>query len=67
MENLQKEGVKPFDRLKMPPAVLYLFMFSLFAVFSFTYMTNEELDVEKLTRRNYLLAMKKLKTKVEYE
>jgi hypothetical protein len=51
----------------MPPAVLYLFMFSLFAVFSFSYMTNEELDVEKLTRRNYLLAMKKLKTKVEYE
>ena len=51
----------------MPPAVLYLFMVSLFAVFSFSYMTNEELDVEKLTRRNYLLAMKKLKTKVEYE
>lgn len=59
MENLKVEGVKPLDRLKIPPWVIYSFFFSIFAMLSFKAYTNEEYDLQQLSRRNMLLAMKK--------
>lgn len=45
MENLKVEGVKPLDRLKIPPWVIYSFFFSIFAMLSFKAYTNEEYDL----------------------
>jgi hypothetical protein len=45
MENLKVEGVKPLDRLKIPPWVLYSFLFSLFAMISYKAHTDEEYDL----------------------
>jgi hypothetical protein len=46
MENLKQEAVKPMDRLKIPPAVLYMFLFSLFAMIAYKSHTDTELDTE---------------------
>lgn len=67
MENLKQEAVKPMDRLKIPPAVLYMFLFSLFAMIAYKSHTDTELDTEQLSRRNMLLAIKKQKSGIDYE
>lgn len=58
MESLRHDTVKPFDRLKMPPWFLYLFVFSLVASVATKYMNDKNLNFEALKRKNYLLAMK---------
>lgn len=59
MTELAHEEVKPLDRLKLPPWVIYMMVFSLFATVAYTAINDQDLDIEKLTRKNMLLAMKK--------
>lgn len=57
--DLKHEGTKITDRIKIPPWVIYILVFGIFIIISFKSYTAEELDLEKLQRRNVLLAMKK--------
>jgi hypothetical protein len=59
MENLKMDATKPFDRLKLPPAALYLLLFCIFAMFTYQNSNDKTIDTEHLIRKNMLLAMKK--------
>ena len=58
MENLKHEAIKPMDRLKIPPYVLYFVVFATFAMITYKANTDETLDTEHLSRKNMLLAIK---------
>ena len=58
MENLRHDPVKPFDRIKMPPAFLYLFFMFLFGMMYDQRRQSQELDITLITTKNMLLAMK---------
>jgi hypothetical protein len=51
--------VKPLDRLKIPPWLLYLLVFSAFAYLAMTMQESEEANIEELSKKNILFAMKK--------
>lgn len=59
IENLQHDPVKPLDRIKTPAWMLWGTLFLIFAQIVLTNVQEEELDLEKMTRRNMLLAMKR--------
>jgi hypothetical protein len=48
IENLKAESIKPFDRLKIPPAIMYLVIFSLFGMFQIHRFKKDENDIEYL-------------------
>jgi hypothetical protein len=43
LDNLRHDPVKPFDRLKIPPFVIYLFVFGGMIYMMATYYDNQEL------------------------
>ena len=59
VENLQHDHVKPLDRLKIPPWLLYSTVLFFIVWVGMYGELHEEMDLEKMTRRNMLLAMKK--------
>ena len=63
---LKHDGTKPIDRLKVPLWLIYVWVFSGFMLFAFRSYSKEEEDLEKLQRRNTLLAMKKQQHRIEY-
>ena len=67
LDNLRHDEVKPLDRIKIPPFVLYLVVLCGFAYMGMMYLENEELQSETLSRRNLLKAMKKSQEQIEYK
>lgn len=67
LENLKMEAVKPFDRLKIPPAILYILIFGFVAMIGVSKFTKDENDIDYLMRRNLLLAMKKQQSMLVYD
>jgi hypothetical protein len=61
IEKLQHEPVKPLDRLKIPPWLVFGTVFLFIVWIGFFNELEQELSVERMTRRNMLLAMKKTK------
>ena len=59
IENLTHEPVKPLDRMKIPPWAIYTIVFCIFGLLGTRSWFDEELDAEKMMRRNMLLAMKR--------
>lgn len=59
IENLQHDHVKPLDRLKIPAWVLWGTLFIFFVEISKQKLQNEDMDIERVTRKNMLLAMKR--------
>lgn len=59
MENLKHEAIKPLDRLKIPPFVVYFIVFGTFAIITLKRTSDESLDTQHLIRKNMLLAIKK--------
>jgi len=57
--NLKHEDVKPFDRLKVPPFLIYGIVFGALLYFAALFYENDELRLETLQKRNLLLAMKR--------
>lgn len=57
--NLQHDPVKPLDRVKIPPWLLYLLFFSAFGYVVMSMQEQEESNIEELQKKNLLLAMKK--------
>ena len=45
MSNLMHEPVKPLDRFKIPPWLLYLLVFSIFAYFVVRVQNDKGLDI----------------------
>lgn len=65
--NLQHDPVKPLDRLKIPPFLLYMLALAgILYVMAFL-QDSEELEFHNLARKNILLAMKKTQERLEYE
>lgn len=65
--NLKHDPVKPLDRLKIPPFLLYMLVLGAFLYVMATMRDSEEMDFQNLAKKNLLLAMKKTQDKVEYE
>jgi hypothetical protein len=57
--NLQHDPVKPLDRLKVPPWLLYAFFLAGFAYVAMSMESTESTNLEELSKKNLLLAMKK--------
>ena len=57
--NLQHDPVKPLDRVKVPPWLLYLMVLAAFGYVAMTMQESEETNLEELSKKNILLAMKK--------
>ena len=64
--NLKHDAVKPLDRLKIPPFLLYMLVLGAFLYVMATMRDSEEMDFQNLAKKNILLAMKKTQDKVEY-
>ena len=58
MENLKHDKVKPFDRIKIPPVVLYGIFGCFILILLAKMLEDQEQSSEKLTRRSLLLAMR---------
>lgn len=67
IEKLQHEPVKPFDRVKIPPWLIVGTLFMFFAWIGYFYEKEEEMNLERMTRRNMLLAMRKTKEEKDTE
>ena len=67
MANLAHDPVKPLDRLKIPPWLIYGVVFSLFAYFVVRTSSEKGLDIEQLRRENMLKAMRANREKVVYD
>lgn len=61
IENLTHDPVKPLDRLKVPPFLIFVGFFLLIAYGGIIHLNNEDLQTDTLIRRNLLLAMKQTK------
>jgi hypothetical protein len=48
LSNLAHEGTKATDRIKVPPAVMYIFALLIIIIINFRKYTNDELNLEKL-------------------
>lgn len=64
--NLQHDPVKPLDRVKIPPFLLYALLFGGLCYFMLQLQDSEELDYQNLAKKNILLAMKKTQDRLEY-
>ena len=67
MGNLMHEPVKPLDRFKIPPFVLYALVFGIFGYFVVRTGSDKGLNIEQLRRENMLKAMRKNREKVLYD
>ncbi|CDW90586.1 UNKNOWN [Stylonychia lemnae] len=67
MNNLKHDPVKPLDRLKVPPFLIYFVFFGTILGLMYQAQNAKDLNFEELQRRNTLLAMKKTQEKIEYE
>ena len=57
--NLQHDPVKPLDRLKIPPFLLYLLVLGGILYVVTMMQDSEETGFQELSKKNLLLAMKK--------
>jgi hypothetical protein len=57
--NLKHDPVKPLDRLKIPPFLLYMLILGAFLYVIVTMRDSEEMEFQNLAKKNLLLAMKK--------
>jgi len=67
MANLAHDPVKPLDRLKIPPWLLYMCVFSFFAFFVMKTQNEKGLNIEQLRRENMLKAMRSNREQVLYD
>ncbi len=67
MANLAHDPVKPLDRLKIPPWLLYGCVFSIFAFFVIKTSNEKGLNIEQLRRENMLKAMRANREEVLYD
>lgn len=65
--HLRHDEVKPLDRLKIPPFLLYLMVLGGLIYVMATMQDSEEMSFQNLAKKNILLAMKKTQDKIEYE
>lgn len=63
MENLKHDHVKPFDRIKIPPVIIYGILCCFVLILLAKMLEDQEQTSEKLTRRSLLLAMRKSQQK----
>lgn len=66
LNNLKHDETKPLDRLKVPPWMIYIMFFGLFAFCFLTFQEQEDTSFVALQRKNILLAMKKTQERMEY-
>jgi len=67
MAELAHDPVKPLDRLKIPPWLIYFSVFSVFAFFVVKTDNEKGLNIEQLRRENMLKAMKTNREKLLYD
>jgi hypothetical protein len=58
LEYLKHDRVRPLDRLKIPPFLIYIIVFGGILYLMAAYYDNAELQFETLSKRNMLLAMR---------
>jgi hypothetical protein len=61
MQNLKHDHVKPLDRIKLPPYVIYCFVFLFGSMALMKHINNDDDNVEAVSRKAILNAMKKTK------
>jgi hypothetical protein len=61
MENLKHDHVKPLDRIKLPPYVIYAFIFLFSATIAIKVVNDDDENIEAVSRKALLIAMKKSK------
>jgi len=54
LEGLKHDPVKPLDRLKIPPWLLYFVIFGGILLFMFDAQNNKDINFKELQRRNIL-------------
>jgi hypothetical protein len=59
LENLKHDHVKPLDRLKIPPFVIYIWFFGAIIYVFMKYFENEEFHFDKMQRKNLLLSARR--------
>lgn len=62
--NLRHDPVKPLDRLKIPPFLLYLLFGGGLLYVLAMFKESEEMSFENLAKKNLLLAMKHTQDKI---
>lgn len=67
MGNLVHDPVKPLDRFKIPPWLVYSVIFSLFAYFGMKTNQDKGLNLEVLRRENMLKAMRANREQILYD
>ena len=67
MANLAHEPVKPLDRIKIPPWLIYSCVFSVFAFFVVRTSNEKGLNIEQLRRENMLKAMRSNRENLLYD
>ena len=67
MANLAHDAVKPLDRFKIPPWLLYGVIFSVFAYVGMKSNTDKSLNIEVLRRENMLKAMRSNREQIVYD
>jgi hypothetical protein len=65
--NLRHDPVKPLDRLKIPPFLLYLLAMGGILYVVTMLQDTEEVGFQELSKKNLLLAMKKTQDRIEYK
>jgi hypothetical protein len=65
LDNLRHDPVKPLDRIKIPPFMIFGILFLTFSMILFVKLENEEMDLEQMQKRNVLLAAKKTQEHIE--
>lgn len=65
--NLKHDPVKPLDRVKLPPFILYIGALSCIIYFAMMARDKEELEFQELAKKNLLLAVKKTQERIEYK
>ena len=59
LNNLRHDDVKPLDRLKIPPFLIYMLVFGGILYCMASFQDSEEMNFQNLAKKNILLAMKK--------
>ena len=67
LANLAHDPVKPLDRWKIPPYMVYMCIFSIFAFYVLRTSQDKGLNIETLRRENMLKAMRANREKLVYD